>query len=275
MYKIVYVKRFHLAVPSKDNDGRFFVVVSAHNGKKYQVKFNTKSAHSNQKELIANFVAKEINAPVPDGAFLKFSKRQMDGIKEKIGFDDTTIKDETLFGIEWQEVSITLQDDNDLLSTLKECKNKDEFYSIYPFDQYLRNHDRIIHNHLFYKPTGHSKPFYYSMIDADRIFGSTSWDRIEIEKDNFSCYGYDFYKYLYSLVTDREFTFVYRYVAIINTISISTLQKIISNYYKNINEVYDTILKILSYRKDEMFYRCDGSCFPNVKTKSVIRDCNV
>lgn len=272
MYETHLVKKCRLnELPAAD--GRFYVIVTIDDGKQFQVKFNVANSRGNQKELISNFVGKEIEASVLDGAFLKFSQNQVDGIclkLKQLGFIPPNLScfsKKIFFGVEWFEEAKKLDCEEDLKEALDECKNKNEFFSVYPFDQYLRNYDRFYKNHLIVKRHGEDKPSHYAIIDGDRIFGSTSFDRIDEEKELFNCFHEPFHGTLYSLVNDSTYTHVYRFLAKITLVSTGKLFELMNKIYDDPKLEHGKIKEVLEYRKDKIFDYCDGSCFENVSKK--------
>ena len=254
-------------------DGRFYVVVTIASGKKYQVKFNVADTAGNQKELISNFIGKEMGASVLDGAYLKFSQRQIDWIIAMIKSFNATVPNlecfskKIFFGIEWHSAAKKLSCEDELNEALLECKNKKEFFCIFPYDQYLRNYDRFYKNHLVVKKSGDKKPSHYAVIDGDRIFGCTSWNQLENEKTKFKCFSEPFHKKLYDLVQERDYTQVYRYLVQISLVSIGKLMDEMNKIYDDPKQTHAKIKEVLKYRKDKIFDHCDGSCFSNVKNK--------
>lgn len=256
------------------HDGRFFIKVLCEDDNLYQVKFDVRENRSNQNELIMNYVASEISASVPDGVFIQFSERQLKGISEKVkSLNDKSIvsldhfPNMVLFGSMWYGEAMQARSDDEVESFYNNCKNREDFFCVFPCDQYLRNYDRQHFNHIAVKKLGDKKPSHYVMIDGDRIFGSTSWNMIDKEKTKFSCFDKNFHKKLYSLVNDTNFKYVKEVAAKISYIDIELLMELLYRIYDNSKENYSKIRGFLEYRKDKIWYVCNGDCFENVSDK--------
>ena len=249
-------------------DGRFFILVKADDGNEYQIKFNLPNTKGNQKEFIANFVSREMGVTTLEGAFIELSTHQKEKIAKRYGADIRDFGENKFFGVKWYSTAKRLKNEKHLHQALQECKNKQEFFAIFPFDQYLRNYDRFYKNHLIITKDNSKKPSHYVAIDGDRIFGSTGIDRIDDEKDKWDCFQEPYHEMLYSLVGEKEYTQVYKYLASIGMVQVHLLMQYISSNYTLSKEEYDKIREILEYRKDKMFeFSCDGSCFPALKKK--------
>jgi len=272
MYETYLVKNVSLnEFPAKD--GRFYVIATITDGRQYQVKFNVANSAGNQKELISNFVGKEMEASVLDGAYLQFSQRQIEWVINQIKSFRAIVPNlecfskNIFFGVEWHVAARKLSNEDELQEALLECKNQKEFFCVFPFDQYLRNYDRFYKNHLVVKKSGDKKPSHYAVIDGDRIFGCTSWNELDNEKIKFKCFSEPFHKGLYNLVKDTDYTQVYKYLAKVGLVSVSNLIIEMDKIYDDPKLIHGKIKDVLEYRKDKMFDYCDGSCFPNVKKK--------
>jgi hypothetical protein len=278
MYVQENVKRL-LSIGSNDRDQRFFVLVEATDNKTYQVKFNISNKKSNVNEFITNYIGKIIQAPVLNGAFLTFSDEQVSQIIKKrkmknlLEPDMSDIKNNQLFGIEWQDSLVKLETNSELEVLLNKISNKKEFYSLYPYDQYLRNYDRHIGNHLILKD-GKNQPTQYCLIDGDMIFGSTHWDKVLELTNNFSCLeiGMSWHQYLYGLVSENEYIFVLEYSLNIEEIKISdieNLSSVISYIYKIDKKECDIIKHYLENRSKDFYSIClkNSVCFPNINQR--------
>lgn len=272
MYETHLVKKFRLNEPPA-KDGRFYVIAYLSDGRKFQVKFNVERSRGNQKELITNFVGKEIGASVLNGAFLKFTNNQINGlcdVLEANGLKKPNLENfskNIFFGIEWHDEAKSLKCEEELKEALSECKNRKEFFGIFPFDQFLRNYDRQYFNHIIVKIQGEKKPSHYAIIDGDRIFGATSWDKLEEEKYKFECFHEDFHNKLYDLVGDDEYNTIYRFLIQITTVETGKLLELMKKVYDDPKFENDKIKQVLDYRKEKIFDYCDGSCFCNVTQK--------
>lgn len=284
MYIIQDVKR--ILNIANNSDGRFFLVIEADDNKTYQIKFNAYKQKSNINEFISNFIGKKINAPVLDGGFFVFTEEQINSIFIKLQntypenppFPDmSNIKNYTFFGIEWQNSLITLQTNNELEILLEKVGNKKDFFSLYAYDQYLKNYDRHIGNHLILKD-GKNKPSQYCLIDGDRIFGSLDWSGITELLNNFSCMealGADWHKYLYSLVTEESYIFVLEFSFEIDSIKEEDIQlmKNLLSYIYTIDKIeYDKIAHYLTFRKKDFYQVClkNATCFPKIEQTRIL-----
>jgi len=281
MYNQLQAKRIIYIEPNQ-HDGRFFVKVLASDGKTYQVKFNAPGQKSNINEFISNYIGKIIKAPVLNGAFITFSQDMTDRLVEhlKLHFpttklpDMSCIKNNQLFGIEWQNSIIPLQTNTELEILLDKTNNSNQFYSLYSYDQYLKNFDRHIGNHIIIKDEN-KKPSYYSLIDGDRIFGSLGWERLEIFKDDFSCLkaiGATWHKYLYNLIDDKKYNHVLKYATNIDELKeeqIALMINILKHIYTIDKSDYDKIMNYLMSRKTGFYSVCinNATCFPNIKQR--------
>lgn len=263
------------------DDGRFFINFICNDKKAYQVKFNLITSKGNQNELITHFIGSKIDAPVLHGALVQLSKRMLDSTidaieKELIAHgisaapDRLFFKDYKLFGIQWHEGAMHATSEDDVKVFFSMCKNRTAFYATYPFDQYLRNYDRQYFNHLIIRHEEDIKPSHYASIDGDRIFGSTGWRRLELERDEFTCFSEPYHKSLYDIVDNNSFKIVRKYASNIRDIKdeeIDGLKKIMDQIYSDPKNEHDRIIDVLKYRKSEMMSSCDGSCFSGVKQK--------
>lgn len=284
MYNQLQVKRL-LGIEPNPYDGRFFIKVQASDSKTYQVKFNAPGQKSNINELISNYIGKIMNAPVLNGAFLTFSQDSIDKLIEyiKITFpktklpDMSCIKDNQFFGIEWQNSIMPLQTNTELEILLEKTNNSKGFYSLYSYDQYLKNFDRHLGNHIIIKDAN-KKPSYYSLIDGDRIFGSLNWEKVHIFKDNFSCLkaeGAAWHNYLYGLIDDKKYDYVLEYSINLNDIKdeqIDLLMQVMQIIYTIDKSDYDRITQYLKSRKDGFYKVCinNATCFPNIRQARVL-----
>ena len=279
-YEILRVSRIdHVAGTGEYR--RFFSVVSASDGHEYQVRFNGPATRGNQNEFIANTIGREMGAPVLDGAFLRFTRQQLEEVaeiaKDTFGFTPTLdpYKKMNLFGVRWHDGSITPKSDQAVVREISKCANKKDFFAIFPFDQYLRNYDRQYFNHLILKEGDQRKQRMYAAIDGDRIFGSVGWSKVESETEKTDCFDMPFHKTLYSLVDDSGFTNAFRFAAAIDSMPESVITAIIDTlrtFYDNRKDELDKIERFLKIRRLKMIHVCNGTCFPNVAQKRLIED---
>lgn len=256
-------------------DGRFFVVFVCSDKKQYQVKFNMRNTKGNQNELITHYSGMKMEAPVLNGCFVEFSPRMLSSIFEQMSektpnIDKNAYKSYKMFGIEWHEGARFAGSEREVSYFHSICKNKNDFYSIYSFDQFLRNYDRQFFNHIIIKKEGEKKPSHYATIDGDRIFGSTGWDKIEEERNKYCCLPEGFHKMLYDLVDENTYKIVRKFAVNIYKITdeeINILQKTMDNIYTDIKNEHSKITDILKDRKRKVIDNCDGGCFSKVKNK--------
>lgn len=259
------------------DDGRFFVLIEGSDKKIYQVKFNLVTTKGNQNEMITHYIGTKMDAPVLNGCILVFSKRMLGSIIDLATAsmralpDKSFFKSTELFGIEWYDGAKFANSEDEVKFFFTMCKNRNAFFAIYSFDQYLRNYDRQYHNHMIMKRDEDKKPsHYYASIDGDRIFGSTGWSLLNQEKIKFDCFPEKFHNLLYSIVDDESYKTVMKYAVNILQIKESELDlllKTLNDVYNDPKSEHDKIVEILKYRKDKIFDSCDGSCFVNVKKK--------
>ncbi|WP_294951033.1 hypothetical protein [Sulfurovum sp.] len=261
-----------------DRDGRFFVLVEASDGCIYQVKFNTPNTTSNQNEFIGYMIAKECGVPAIDGALLKIDKTVFDSIinrvsKYKVVPPVDIYRQNIMFGVLWKDVSVTPQTNEQLSVMIDGCRNKQSFYSIFPYDQYLRNYDRQPFNHLILLEGANRKPTFYAAIDTDRIFGNLNWDRAAYEKELYDCFHESFHDFLYSLIDDSSFTNIFRSAGKIDCIPDDYLHNIVDTVdrlYVCDNDKLAIIREFLVDRKVQIIDKCAKAlCFKNVRQKGL------
>lgn len=259
---------------SKDN--RSFIIIEASNKKLYQVKFNTIKTRGNQNELITHFIGSNMDAPVLDAAFIEFSPNVLSTILDSLSreteniIDKECYKQNKLFGIEWHEAARFASSEDEVKYYHSICKNKNDFFAIFPFDQALRNHDRYYKNHIIIKRESDAKPSHYASIDGDRIFNSTGWDKLESEKDRFDCFARDYHKKLYDLIDNKSFTYVRKFAVKLHNIkneTIDLLNETMNENYKDLKHQHSIISDILKYRKERVIEHCNGKCYKKVTQK--------
>lgn len=272
--KVIAVRKTSKPMISEE-DGRYFILFACDDGKIYQVKFNLTTTKGNQNELITHYIGSRVGAPVLEGRLVTFSKRALETIAKEMAartrghVDSTFYRSTELFGIEWHEAARMASSEAEVFTFFSMCKNFNSFYAIYPFDQYLRNYDRQYFNHLMVKKEQDRKPtHYYATIDGDRLFGSTGWQGIDIERGEFGCFEEDFHPILYGIVSEKGYETVYKYAIEVESISnsdIDGLYEILCNIYNDPKSEHDKIAEVLKYRRSRVRAACDGSCFPKVK----------
>ncbi|OHE06126.1 hypothetical protein, partial [Sulfurimonas sp. RIFOXYB12_FULL_35_9] len=145
--------------------------------------------------------------------------------------------------------------------------NYEEFPSIFPYDQYLRNYDRHIDNHLIIK-TDKKQQFYYS-IDSDKIFGGFPITDILVEKEVFDCFGNPAYKPLYDSINDKIFKIILIYSNKIEALKereLNMLDEYLSDFYGINLDVRNNIKEFLNFRKTNFSEQCisNQSCYENI-----------
>lgn len=262
------------------HDGRVFIKVVASDKKTYQVKFNAPGEKSNINEFISNHIGRLMRAPVLEAAFISFTENMLENIFEYIRqnfkvakeIDMSCIKNNKFFGIEWKDSIIPLQTNDELEIFIKQTSNSDQFFSLYPFDQYLKNFDRHIGNHLIIKEEN-KKASQYTLIDGDRIFGSLQWDRISWFQKDFNCLkaqGANWHNYLYNLIDEATYNHILKYSLHIDTLKdsdVELMMQVIDHIYNINKEDYGNIFGYLKSRKDGFYAVCvnNATCFPNIK----------
>ena len=244
-----------------------YALVSGDDGKTYQVKFNS----SNSKELIAHYIASSIGVPIPSAKIIFIKDDLFDDIHSKLPTISKSPSD-NYFAMEWQANTVKWATYDEFIDEMSYVENFDEFLSIFPFDQYLRNYDRHKDNHLIVKKD--SKKKFYNTIDADRIMAGKSFLNILDELEKFDClyllYGSVCGSLLYDLVEDSDFTDIIKYsnsISIITKEDIRDLLDICEALYSISNVEKDNIDTFLIQRKDKIFDAClsNAKCYPKVK----------
>ena len=257
------------------DDGRCFIIVVANDKKLYQVKFNLTNTKGNQNELVTHFIGSNMNAPTLNGRLVEFSDRVLksilDGLSKKTpNIDKSAYKQNKLFGIEWHEEARFARSEEEVKYFHSVCKNKNDFFAIFPFDQALRNRDRKHFNHIIVKKGSDEKPSHYATIDGDRIFNSPAWDKLHVEKDKYECFKDDFYTKLYDLIDDKSHKIILKFAGNLYRISdetIDLLQKTMDENYNDLKKQHSIISDILKKRKSEVIGHCNGKCFKGVSQK--------
>lgn len=259
---------------------RFYVQVEAEDGNTYQVKFNVSNFKSNQNEFLFHYTGRMINAPVLHASFVRFSNDQIDYINTQLKLPAamSSIKDNTLFGVMWQkDISYTLSN-NDLIRNLDESRNRKDFFSIYPHDHLLHNHDRCIDNHIFiFDKDRKVKKNDYMMIDGDRLFNHLSWTAVSEKIHEFKCMDKDHHKFLNDIVDDSSYKYIEMFSTMVEAIRdndiLAMISELKSRYSLKKDEI-DTITHYFMERKKgfrQKFYdHC--SCFNRLKQRPLISD---
>jgi hypothetical protein len=256
-----------------DEGASFFGLFEADDDKIYQVKFDQYDLKSNTKEFISNYISLIVNVPTPSAVFIYISSSTIDELNTLYSLNLSYSKNNYYFAVEWEEhVNDSWTGFNEFKKELAKVNNFNAFLSIYPFDQFFRNYDRHLGNHLI--SVKNNMFYFYLAIDADRIFASKWIERINEEISNFECFPYPFHQELYSIISDDEYKKLYIHSSQYRCINDSH-QEELNNY---LNEVFGvsseniaTIINFIEYRKDKIINACiqNSSCFEHVKNKSL------
>lgn len=252
-----------------------WVLLKAENGTIYQVKFNQEFLAHNTHEFIGNFIGSAINAPVPQGVFLQIPEYLLTKCSEELGYliDMSLVVENIFFGIEWIYGQVKFEDTESLLEELPNTMNYEQYPSIFPFDQYLRNDDRHVDNHLIVK-IGKKQHFYYS-IDSDKIFGGYPLGNVLTEKDDFGCFANPAYQPLYDSIDDKLFKIILTYISAIERLSAEQLAKVdeyLADFYGIDESIRGSIQVFLKYRKDNIYEQCISNqhCYENLHQLSLM-----
>lgn len=273
MYEVIQAIEY---VPKKIKIGTSkWVLIKGDNGITYQIKFNIGNSYCNTFEFIGNFIGKSISVPVPNASFLQIPEYILKICEKELNIviDRSKVIENIFFGIEWIYGQVQFNDLEIFFEEVEKTTNYKEYPSIFPYDQYLRNYDRHIDNHLIIK-TEKKQKFYYS-IDSDRIFGGYSIQDILTEKNNFECFKNPDYKLLYDKITEEVFTIIMSYSSKIETLTddkISLLDEYLSDFYGIDSNIRDNIREFLQFRKIDFTYKCieNQKCYRNVKQEILI-----
>ncbi len=267
MYEIVQAVEY-IAKPNNIGTSKW-VLIKADNNITYQVKFNDVAVAHNTYEFIGNFIGKSIAVPIPNGVFLQIPDFLLSKCEEDLNFtiDRSQVVANIFFGIEWIYGQVQFYDTEILLEEIPNTINYEEFPSIFPYDQYLRNQDRHVENHLIIK-TDTKQQFYYS-IDSDKIFGGYPMTAILTEKEVFDCFGNPAYKPLYDSVAEEVFRIILLYSAKIQEISediLSMLDEYLVDFYGINLPIVNNIREFLNFRKTNFSEKCisNQGCYENI-----------
>ncbi len=246
-------------------------------GKKFQVKFCNPGHRHNINEFISHYIARLIEAPVLDGAFLKLDEDELERLKQKMKkltvykpIDTNISKKGFFFGVEWMEHLNEIKSHKELMPKVKKTSNANSFYSLYPLDQILKNEDRHLQNHLISKQ---GKKLIYNVIDFDRIFSCSTWINTTFLLDNFGCLKMQNnpreLEFLYSLVDNATHENVVRYAVALSRIQKSDIDdmcEMLSQHFRVSKAEVDTIRTWFMHRKELMYEKCmqNTHCFANV-----------
>lgn len=251
----------------------FFGLFEADDDKIYQVKFDQATLKSNTKEFIANYIAIIVGVPTPLPIMIYIPEIMIKALNIRYNQNLSASKTNYYFALEWEEhVNDSWINFDEFKTELSKIVNYKEFLTIYPFDQFFRNYDRHLRNHLI--SVKNNKSHFYLAIDADRIFAGEWIERISLEIDKFDCFPYQFHEELYSLVTDVEYKILLQHAAkylTINSTQVEYLEQHLCNNFAIPDDNIDTITQFILYRKKNILDKCIGnsSCFPRIKYQSL------
>lgn len=253
-----------------------WILVKAEDDIVYQVKFNQSALFCNINEFLGNYIGVSIGVPVPDGLFLMVPDNILDEASKKLGYtiNMDTVRENIFFATKWIYGQVKFNNMNLLLDEIGNTANYNEYPSIFPYDQYLRNQDRHIDNHLIIR-TNDKQKFYYS-IDSDRIFESYPLSDILSVKDNFECFERSIYKDLYDSITDELYDIILRYSDLIEKLTdeqFDLMVEYLDSYYDIELSLRENVEEFMKYRKNDFSQNClkNQDCFKKIKQKVLIR----
>jgi len=239
--------------------------------------------YHNVNEYISHHIGSLINAPLLTGCFLEITPDNMQKWDEIIkSFHTDAIlptfippyNKAVFFAVEFKQDKFHAKNTTHLMNELGKASNKISYYSQFSLDQYLKNPDRHLKNHIFYKES-HKLMFY--LIDFDRIFNAyTDWSNLDSCITNFNCFNDENYnKDLYKTVSNNHIRTVRDYAARIEKIRDSDIEDIIQtiSIIYGINKFeLDKISTWLSTRKDKIFDSCliNEPCYEAVSKRGYL-----
>lgn len=239
--------------------------------------------YHNPNEYIAHHIGSLIGAPILKGVFLQISPENMQKWDKLIhsfhpdAIFPTFIPPYTkaiFFAVEFKQDKFHAKNVIELSYELKKASNKEEYYAQFSMDQYLKNPDRHLGNHIFFKDT-HKLLFY--LIDFDRLFrGHTDWSTLDVDILDFKCFSdKDYNMDLYPTVCNTYMRTVRDYAAKIEKISDEDIEDILnttSEVYGTDKIILDKLSQWLYKRRDEIFDAClkNETCYPKVSKKGYL-----
>lgn len=279
--KAVFIK----AMRNEFNHSKFFIIVEDAKGIQYQIKFNEVGQRHNINEFIAHYIGTSMGAPMLGCAFLKLEEGEMLRVKERIksqvlNLNEVDIWDQddgTFFGVVWEQHTVSITREDELMDRVSASTNSKSFYSLYSMDQFFKNYDRHIKNHLVVKKGAHTK---YYLIDHDRLFGSTNWASIPHYIDDFNPLidhprnSRPYHVFLIWIINDVNISYVHHYagkIARITDDDIKDMCDTIIQVYALNNADIGMIESWAKHRKDQIVMKCfeHESILPNVKRKGI------
>lgn len=187
--------------------------------------------------------------------------------------DRSKVVSNIFFGVEWIYGQVQFNDTEILLEEIQNTMNYEEFPSIFPYDQYLRNQDRHVDNHLIIK-TDVKQQFYYS-IDSDKIFGGFPITNVLTEKEEFDCFENPAYTPLYESIDEKIFNIILTYSNNIEALEdeeLNILDEYLTDFYGINLDIRDNIKEFLNFRKTNFSEKCisNQSCYENIKRPILI-----
>lgn len=282
-YDVIDASIFEI-IPNELNQKIAFLAKDLVN-KEYIFKPSWMGHYHNINEFISHYVASLINAPIVKGTFLKIDPQTMEEYHNKIqlGIPHAVLptyippyNEAIFFAVEYLKDATPAKTITHLENSLEHTSNRESFFSQFSLDQYLKNYDRHLGNHIFYKEL--NKVIFY-LIDFDRIFyGATDWSRLDYELDNTNCFNVPRYNAdLYPIVKDKDMKKVHNYAAyIMNKIDDEAIDNIcdIIDYVYTVDKA--DLVKIaqwLRYRREIIYSAClkNENCFKNVQQEGVFK----
>ena len=250
-----------------------WVLVDCGEGRHFQVKFQNANTRNNINEFVGHFIASCIGAPVPEGRFIRFTRKMLEEIGTKMDFplSRTMMPSDIYFGTRWHYGEIRCGDMDELRTQLDVVMNLEEFFSVFSLDQYLRNHDRHLGNNLVHIDGERKNRRFYKAIDFDRIMGGNDWSGITREKGRYSCFD-TWVESLYDFVSDADFNRVLFYASRIGALSdkqLELLGRMLGFIYSMEADEYN---KIMDFLRERVAYFPDvclenQSCYPAVEPR--------
>jgi len=239
--------------------------------------------YHNVNEYIAHHIGSLIGAPILDGVFLEISPDNMQKWDKIIkSFHPSAILPTFIppynraifFAVEFKQDKFHAASVAELSNELKKTSNKEEYYAQFSLDQYLKNPDRHLGNHIFYQEP-HKLMFY--LIDFDRLFrGHTDWSTLDVDIKNFSCFKDKNYNMdLYPTVCNTFIRQVHDYAAKIEKISDEDLEDILktTSIIYGIDKInLGKLSQWLYTRRDEIYNACliNEPCYPKVSKRGYL-----
>lgn len=274
-------------LPNFDNDKIAFIAKNIKKKDEEQITYIFKPSwvghYHNVNEYIAHHIGSLIEAPILDGVFLEISPDNMEKWDKIIkSFHPSAILPTFIppynraifFAVEFKQDMFHAGSVAELSNELKKTSNKKDYYAQFSLDQYLKNPDRHLGNHIFYRET-HRLMFY--LIDFDRIFrGHTDWSTLDINITEFTCFGDKHYNMdLYPTVCNTYMRTVRDYAAKIEKIKDEDLEDILktTSIVYGIDKIsLDKLSQWLYKRRDEIFNAClmNEPCYPKVSKRGYL-----